>query len=112
MARVPTASSTEVRAGLVALADSQREAVRIALVSKVLVISGRQPAEMIVPLDQHDVGARPRRSDRGDRAGRPAAGDRHVAIAEQRHPALRFGDRSGGLRPRLAQPLGAEHLGR
>ena len=30
---------------------------------------------MIVPLDQHDVGARPRRGDRGGSAGRPAAGD-------------------------------------
>src|SRR5271166_3781379 len=34
--------------------------VRVALASKVLVITGG-PAEMIVPLDQHDVGARPRR---------------------------------------------------
>jgi len=44
-----------------ALADSQREAVRVALVSEVPVITGRRPAEMIVPLNQHDVGARPRR---------------------------------------------------
>ncbi len=62
---------------------------------------------MIVPLDQHDVGARPRRGNRGGSAGRPAAGDQHVAIAKQRHPARRLGDRSGGPRP----PPGAEHLG-
>jgi len=73
--------------------------------------AGRQPAEMIVPLDQHDVGTRPSRGDCGGRTGRPAAGDQHVAIAEQRHPARRLGDRSGGPRPPLAQPPGAEHLG-
>jgi len=39
------------------------------------------------------------------------AGDQHVAIPKQRHPARRFGDRSGGPRLPLAQPPGAEHLG-
>ena len=66
---------------------------------------------MIVPLDQHDVGTRPRRGDRRGSAGRPAAGDQHVAIAKQRHPARRLGDRSGGPRPPFVQPPGAEHLG-
>jgi hypothetical protein len=37
---------------------------------------------------------------------------RHAAaFTEQRHPARRLGDRSGGPRPPLAQPPGAEHLG-
>jgi hypothetical protein len=66
---------------------------------------------MIVPLDEHDVGAGPRRGDGGSGAGRSAAGHQHVAIAEHRHPLRRFGD--GRVRPlaALGEPPGAEHLG-
>jgi hypothetical protein len=51
--------------------------------------AGRQPAKMIVPLHQHDVGACTRRGDRGGSPGRTAPGDQYIAITEQWHLARR-----------------------
>ena len=66
---------------------------------------------MIVPLDEHDVGAGPRRGDGGSGAGGAAAGHQYVAIAEYRHKPGRFAD--GRIWPlaTLGEPPGAEHLG-
>ena len=66
---------------------------------------------MIVPLDQHDIGARTRRSNCGGSTGRPSAGNQRVAFTKKRYRARKLGDRSGGPRASFSQPTGAEHLG-
>jgi hypothetical protein len=43
--------------------------------------AGGQPAQVVVALQQHDVGALARGSRCGRSAGRPAAHDQHVAVA-------------------------------
>jgi hypothetical protein len=44
-------------------------------------------------------------------AGRSAAGDQHVAVAEHRHLSRPLDDRVTRAWPTLGKPAGAEHLG-
>ena len=64
-----------------------------------------------MPLDQDGNGASARRGDRGGGAGRSAAGDQHVAVAEHRHPSRLLDDGVTRAWPTLRKPAGAEHLG-
>jgi hypothetical protein len=65
----------------------------------------------LVPLDQNGIGAGARRCDRRSGAGRSAAGDQHVAVAEHRHPSCPLDDGITRPWPTLGKPGGAEHLG-
>ena len=71
----------------------------------------RQPAKVVVPLDQDGIGAGARRCDRRGGAGRSAAGDQHVAVAEHRHLSRPLDDGVTRAWPTLGKPAGAEHLG-
>src|SRR6516225_6785174 len=71
----------------------------------------RQPTKVVVPLDQDGIGVSARRCDRRSGAGRSAAGDQHVAVAEHRHLSRPLDDGVTWAWPTLGKPAGTEHLG-
>ncbi len=74
--------------------------------------AGGQPAEVVVPLQQHHAGAKPRCRHRRRRAGRAAAHHQHIAFRMHRGFArglARYPAGGGaGRTPRAGQDLGAE----
>ena len=72
--------------------------------------AGRQAAEMVVALDQHDLGAEASGGDRRRRAGRPAADDQHVGLGEDRGLARRLLDGQCRARAPGATALARENL--
>jgi hypothetical protein len=64
-----------------------------------------------MPLDQDGIRAGARRCDRRGGAGRSAAGDQHIAVAEYRHPSRPLDDGVTRACATLGKPAGPEHLG-
>ena len=70
--------------------------------------AGREPAEVVVALDERDLRAEPPRRDRGRTAGGPAADDEHVGLVVHRRLARGLVHGARGLLAALAarRPLG------
>ena len=85
--------------------------------------AGRQPAEVVVALDEHGVGAQPRGGDGGRRSRRAAADHQHAGFRENRGFARRFRNaarlrlcrrppRASGVAAEYLEPLlRADHVG-